>query len=667
MESDRDPLASDPDDEPDEAPTEAPGPLAKVPLSPPHATPGHSRLGAWLMEGSSTTHTHDHPTYPWWKVMCLTGVDYFSTLGYQPGIAFLAAGILSPVATVILVAVTLFVALPVYHQVAGYSAHGQGSIAMLEELLPRWRGKVFVLVLLGFALTDFIITITLSAADATAHIIENPLVPHWLNHPIALTFLLLVSLGAVFVRGFREAIGLAVFIVIIYLALNAVLLGVASYQLFFYHREAFDNWRMLVFGRQGHPLMMIGMAALLFPKLALGLSGFETGVAVMPLVRGGEDDPPEAPTGRIRNTRKLLFTAASMMSVFLIGSSLCTTLLIPIAAFQKGGEANGRALAYLAHQLLGANFGSVYDLVTIIILWFAGASAMAGLLNLVPRYLPPYGMAPEWARATRPLVMVFTLIALVVTWIFKADVDAQGGAYATGVLFLMTSASVAVTIAHWGKRSRYMYLMMTLVFLFTMVENVKERPDGVKIASFFIVAMVSASMFSRAIRSTELRITSVELSPNAKAFVEEVVGEDVRIIAHRPDKRTEQEYDKKEQQARDDHSLDKGEAVLFLEVSQGDASEFREEIYVRGVRVGRHRVLRCKSPAVPNAIAALLVDLRDMTGRIPHAYFGWTEGNPVAYVLKYLFLGEGDTAPVTREVLRRAIKNPLERPRVHVG
>ena len=669
MESQRDPLPSDPDEEPaEDVKQSAPGLMAKIPLPTSHAPASHhSPLMRWLMDAGASAHGHDHPVYPWWKVMCLTGVDYFSTLGYQPGIAFLAAGILSPVATLILVAVTLFVALPVYRQVAGYSAHGQGSIAMLEELLPRWRGKVFVLVLLGFALTDFIITITLSAADATAHIIENPLVPHWLNHPIAVTLVLLASLGAVFVRGFREAIGLAVFIVVIYLGLNAVLLGVASYQLFFHHREAFDNWRNLLFGVHGHPLMMIGAATLLFPKLALGLSGFETGVAVMPLVRGGEDDPPDSPTGRIHNTRALLLTAAVTMSVFLIGSSLCTTLLIPAEAFAKGGEANGRALAFLAHELLGANFGTVYDVVTIIILWFAGASAMAGLLNLVPRYLPPYGMAPEWARATRPLVMVFTAIAFVVTLIFKADVDAQGGAYATGVLFLMTSASVAVTIAHWEKSSKWMYLLMTLIFLFTLVENVKERPDGVKIASFFIVAMVSASMFSRAIRSTELRITSVELSPNAQGFVDEIVAEDVRIIAHRPDKRTEQEYDKKEQQARDDHSLDKGESVLFLEVTQGDASEFREEIYVRGVRVGRHRILRCKSPAVPNAIAALLVHLRDGTGRIPHAYFGWTEGNPVAYVLKYLFLGEGDTAPVTREVLRRAIKNPLERPRIHVG
>jgi hypothetical protein len=290
------------------------------------------------------------------------------------------------------------------------------------------------------------------------------------------------------------------------------------------------------------------------------------------------------------------------------------------------------------------------------------------LLNLVPRYLPPYGMAPNWARATRPLVLVFTAVAFVVTWMFDADVDAQGGAYATGVLFLMTSASVAVTIAHWATPRRKLYLAMTLIFVYTTGANIVERPEGIKIASFFILAIIATSMVSRTIRSTELtRIDTVRLDAAAHAIIQTVTPDVIRIIAHRPDSREEKEYDEKEKQAREDHSLDRGERLIFLEVDQGDVSDFEGDLEVRGERVGRHNVLRCKSPAVPNAIAALLLYLRDATRSIPHAYFGWIEGNPVAYAFRYVALGEGDTAPVTREILRQAIREPLERPRIHVG
>ncbi len=394
---------------------------------------------------------------------------------------------------------------------------------------------------------------------------------------------------------------------------------------------------------------MIGLSLLLFPRLALGLSGFETGVVVMPLVRGERGDDPVRPAGRIRGTRRLLTTAALLMSVFLLASSLVTTVLVPPAAFAEGGEANGRALAYLAHRHLGEVFGTVYDLSTITILWFAGASAMAGLLNLVPRYLPPYGMAPDWARATRPLVLVFFTIAVVVTLLFNADVEAQGGAYATGVLFLMTSASIAVTLAFRGTRRRWIYGTMAVVF------------------AYFIVGIVLVSSLSRALRSLEIRLRSVNLDPPARRYITDMVPRGVRIIAHRPDKRTVEEYDSKEKQAREDHSLDQGEPIVFLEVGQGDASEFVGDLQVEGHEVGPHRVLRSTSPAVPNAIAALLIHVRDLTGLIPDAYFGWAEGGPLGHALRYLALGEGDTAPVTREVLRKAIKNPLERPRIHVG
>ncbi|MEO5928755.1 MAG: amino acid transporter, partial [Candidatus Kapaibacterium sp.] len=313
-------------------------------------------------EGPGANESEHHHQQPWYKVMCLTGVDYFSTLGYQPGIAFLAAGALSPIATIVLVLVTLFGALPIYRRVAAASPHGEGSIAMLERLLPKWKGKLLVLCLLGFVATDFIITITLSAADATAHVIENPFVPPSVNHPIILTLLFVTLLAAIFIKGFKEAIGIAVVLVVLYLLLNTVVLGVGIAHVVA-APELLVNWKRGLFESHGNVFAMIGLALLLFPKLALGLSGFETGVAVMPLVKGSTKSQDHL-EGRIKNTRKLIATAAIIMSVLLISSSFVTTLLIPAAAFQQGGAASGRALAYLAHQFLGDGFGTVYDIST---------------------------------------------------------------------------------------------------------------------------------------------------------------------------------------------------------------------------------------------------------------------------------------------------------------
>ena len=302
-------------------------------------------LTHWLLNEDRDPADEHHFRHPWWQVMCLTGVDYFSTLGYQPGIAALAAGALSPLATLILVLVTLFGALPIYRQVATLSPRGEGSIAMLERLLPWWQGKLFVLMLLGFAATDFIITITLSAADATAHLIENPLFSGILRgQAVPLTLVLVALLGAVFLKGFQEAIGLAVPLVALYLFLNLVVIGVGAYQVM-QQPILLADWQRALATSHGSPWIMVGVAVLLFPKLALGLSGFETGVAVMPLVMGDSTDTEAQPTGRIRNTHRLLTTAAVIMSFFLLTSSLVTTVLIPAAAFQTGGEANGRALA----------------------------------------------------------------------------------------------------------------------------------------------------------------------------------------------------------------------------------------------------------------------------------------------------------------------------------
>ncbi len=627
-------------------------------------TPRPGALRDWLFHSHSDPNRAPH-TSPWWQVMCLTGVDYFSTLGYQPSIAFLAAGYLAPFATIVLVLLTVFGALPVYHRIAGLSPHGQGSISMLEERLPRWRGKAFVLCLLGFAATDFVITITLSAADATAHILENPFVPAWVDHRVAVTLLLVIGLGAIFLRGFREAMWVAVGLVIAYLGLNAFVIG---YELLSLARQPIlvSDWMTNLTTQQSNPIMMVAVCLLLFPKLALGLSGFETGVAVMPLVRGDGKDEVEVLASRINNTRKMLRTAALIMSVALIGSAVITTTMIPAEALRAKGPANGRALAFLAHRDLGELFGTVYDAVTIAILWFAGASAMAGLLNLVPRYLPRYGMAPDWARATRPLVLLITAIACFVTILFQADVDKQGGAYATGVLMLMSSGAIAVTLSVAKNRKRF--ITITLIFIYTTIVNIIERPEGIKIAAWFIFTIMASSLVSRIMRSTELRLHGVNYDDMATAFIREAAQQrSVRIIANRPDTGLAEEYAHKLEETARTHHLPQHDPVLFLEVTTADASDFADVLDVTGTNVGGFQVLRCSSPAIPNAIAGLLMDLRERTDCVPHAYFGWSEGNPVTYLLKFLAFGEGDTAPVCREVLRQAEADPARRPRIHVG
>jgi hypothetical protein len=619
----------------------------------------------WFLEELSETAEQRHTTAPWWQVACLTGVDYFSTLGYQPSIAFAAAGVLSPFATLVLVLITLAGALPVYNRIAALSPNGQGSLSVLEERLPRWRGKAVVLCLLGFAATSFVITITLSAADATAHIIENPFVPQWMNHRTGVTFALLAALGAVFLRGFREAIWVAVLLVAAYLALNVVVLGVEVWRLVV-HPAYLADWRTALVSQEPRPLMVVLMSLLLFPKLALGLSGFETGVAVMPLVRGDGPDAAARLQSRIANTRKLLLAAAGIMSILLTASAFVTTAMVPADAMRDGGVADGRALAFLAHRDLGDGWGTAYDLATIGTLWFAGASAMAGLLNLVPRYLPRYGMAPDWARATRPLVLLITIISLVVTVIFHADVDQQGGAYATGVLMLITSAAVAVTIALPAERRRF--LPIAIIFVYTTIANIVERPEGIKIAGWFIVTIVVSSLISRVLRSTELRMEDVDYDQSALAFVRDAAGRQIlRILAIRPNTGQPAEYARKLAEARRSHHLPPDDPILFLEVRPADASDFTDKLHVHGAEIGGYRVLRCASPAIPNAIAGLLLDLRNRTLCMPHAYFGWTEGNPITYLLKFLAFGEGDTAPVCREVLRKAEPDPENRPRIHLG
>jgi len=602
--------------------------------------------------------------------MSLTGVDYFSTLSYLPSIAVLAAGALAPVATLLIVGLTLLGMLPMYRRVAKESPHGQGSVAMLERLLPFWKGKIFVLVLLGFVATSWIITITLSSADATVHILENPFAPAALSgQAVLITVILLLILGGVFLMGFTEAVNVAIPLVAVFLLLNAITI-VAGLVDIATHPVTFDDWVSALTSTGGGWSGILRPALLAFPLLVLGLSGFETGVSMMPLVASKGATAEERLQSRVRNTKRLLTTAALIMSVYLVSSSLVTTLLIPAQKFEQGGEANGRALSYLAHDMLGELFGTAYDISSILILWFAGASALAGLINIVPRYLPAYGMAPAWSLSVRPVVLVFTAISIALTIGFQADVDAQAGAYATGILAMMVSASFAVTVSAVRKKQRRAsvgFTVLTLILGYALVANIIEKPDGIVISLFFILGIIVVSLVSRVTRATELRASRVEFDEKAQAFLQDTVAFDgaINIIAHKVRPGLKSKFAAKEREQR--LFVAQGADVIFLEVELIDPSDFEAVLVVRGTEVGGRRVLRTQSPAVPNAIAAVLLAMRDGSGVVPSAFFQWSEGNPIAHLMRYLLLGKGDTAPVTREIIREAEPNPKRRPTIHVS
>jgi hypothetical protein len=526
---------------------------------------------------------------------------------------------------------------------------------MLENLLTGWKGKVLVLVLLGFAATDFVITMTLSAADAAKHAVENPFLHGYLgDHQILVTLVILTMLTLLFLKGFKEAIGLATYVTIPYLALNLVVLGRGVWEVT-RHPTLLPDWHAMLAARGDVSLLIVG-AILVFPKLALGMSGFETGVSVMPLIDGGMADHGYTPRlggrpmGRIGNTRKLLAVAAAIMSVMLILSSFVTTLLITPEDYKIDGKASGRAIAFLAHKYIGPGFGTVYDLSTILILGLAGASAMAGLLQLIPRYLPRFGMAPRWVALARPLVLVLFTIDVVITLVFRADVEAQSGAYATGVLVLILSAAFAATLALWREKRHLLATycgILCVVFAYTLADNCLGRPDGLIIGGILTLLLMLASGLSRSLRSVELRITegyytdveSWEMAP-------ELRGKKVHLVpisSSSPEAR----HKKKVEIAK--HYKVRG-PFLFVHVNLLDnRSEFSVPLEAMLRKEGDDYVEEIYGA---NAIANALAFVSEYIDPIS-VFIGLTRRDLMAQAIRYILFGEGETGLMFYTILLR--------------
>jgi hypothetical protein len=660
------------------------------------------------------------PEYFWPWVMCLLGVDYFSSLAYQPSITFEVAGRLGPLATVGVVLLTLLGAVPVYCYVAARSAQGQGSIGILERLVHGWRGKTLVLLLLGFAATDFVMLKTISLADAAVHVIGNDYGPwqdtlsdlaatsrrsasEYLSEGITNFFteqlvvtLLLGFVGFVFWwllrKGFnRKVMVLAVPLVVLYLVLNAVIVGGGLVYLADSPEQVARWWEQIQQGDwQTEPRDWAGTGAfsllllclIFLPHLALGLSGFEMSMIVMPQVKGDPHDDPEHPPGRVRNTRKVLIVAAVIMSVYLLGSVLVTTLLIPPEEFAEGGRAANRALAYLAHggpladgasslgPLFGVAFGSVYDLVTIILLCLAGSSVVTVLGVLLPRFLLRFGMELRWVHKWGLMIGVFALLNLIVTLYFRASVSDQRGAYATGVLVLMSCASLVVVLdkrtSGAGGGSLLGYSSIAAVFVAITLAVIVRTPSGLLIANGFIVAILALSVFSRAIRANEMRTVGFAFKDAQSKFLWDSLrlADFPVLVPHRPGRH---ERDQKEIQIRRDHQLAPDVDIVFLEVEVDDPSNFYQTLLI-DIFQEQHRfvirVTRCTS--VAHAIAAIALEM-SKESKPPGLHFGWSELDLLTASWSYFAFGEGNVPWKVRELIQSAEPDPQRQPRVIIG
>ena len=670
-------------------------------------------------------------TTGWLWVLCVIGLDYLSSLAYVPSVAYSVAGPLAPLVVVVVVAVTVFLAVPLFCYTAGRSPHGHGTVGLLERVLPGWRGKIFIVLLLGFAVTDLVFTRTFSAADAAEHLIHSPFLP-WQrtlddlagvtdaakgelpadvaslagtgqSRQLIVTVGLLV-IGSAFGWAFRKGVGrslvrVAVVAVGAYTALSAVIVGCGLAYLFA-HPDVVSQWWESVrlgAGRATPPppggmtlFAILFAAARLFPHVALGLSGYELTLAAMPLVRGRPDDHPARPAGRIRRTRWMLMTSALLMSVLLLGSSLVVTTLIPAEALTTDGRAQNRALAYLAHgsplaggidpsavaPIFGTAFGALYDLATVVVLTLAGVTILIGTRDFIPPYLHRLGMDWTWSRRFGMLMYLFTALKIVVTVAFRADVDAQRGAYLTGVLALFTGASLTAVADVWKRRAAagrrkpfrlsILFSLASVVFAASLVGVAIRHPAAVRMAGCFVVALLGTSMVTRFFRTREYRFEGFDFADEESltTFYDLTHHSFPILIPLAPDAGPSAE---KEGAIRDTHRLPDHLPVVFIRAELGDPSDFTHRPLVTiSHEDDRYVVTITRCTSIPHAIAACALEIA-REGPVPEVHFDWSTQNPFTANLNFVLFGQGNVPWMVHELIRIAPVPANRKPRVIVG
>lgn len=700
----------------------------------PPSRPGEPQAGSPTTPPADAAPPDAPPTpfraaWPW--VMCVIGLDYLSTLAYQPSVAFGAAGRLAPLVTVFIALITLGFALPIYCYIAGRSPHGGGSTALLERVIPGWFGKLLLLVLLAFGAVDLVFTRTFSTAAAAEHLTHNPHpdwqnalddatkqgdklrgdLPEWAkkrsegvwNRTTVVSLVMLVlstAAGLIFFKGYtRGFVRLAALAVLLYLVLTLVIVGSGVAYLIdhpqlleaWWHDVWAGNWKPGAAARpSGDWGALLGMCVPLVPALCLGLSGFELTLMAMPLVRGRKTDAPENPRGVIRNTRLLLVLAAVSMSAYLLTSTLVTTVLIPPSAQEASGQAKYRSLAYLAHggtladgqpatalnPSFGLVFGTAYDFATIAILALAGLSFALTLSSWIPPYLNRLGMEFSWSVRLGVLAYLFLAVKFAVTAYYGADVDAHRAAYLTSVLALFAFAALAAVVDVWQRRAERNWRKPLRVPPLFALALATFTVSAISVAWNRPVGAAFAGGFVLVVLVMSVLSRawrSTEFRFESFEFADKASEHEwAHLVAADlailvPLRPGKHDLREREIEVRLRHRIPGTLPVLFVLAELADPSDFNHRPLVRIARENGRVVIHITRCCSVAHAVAAAALELSKTGGVPEVHFGWSVENPVTANLHFVLFGIGNVPWMVYTLIRRADVPEDRKPHVVVA